>query len=246
MAFELATPTALLQSIHYYFSQHITTNLAKGLYPSFSEASLQITLSASKDPNAKEPISNIPVSNIFSTTGTGANMYVELLVKDATCGRLRAVVVYIDWKSRAQEAAECIDEQYEVAPRPRRQRMARRLAGRPNTFPSFLDGTDQGPNYAPDSPAFGSPLSSGGPIVGGRAAEEVLESLEEIAMFREGLGVPTLISGRSEFRQLLEATAPPGLREAMGGAFTAFLDALETVPIPPMQIPGVEGPSAGW
>lgn len=239
MAFELSTPTALLQSLHFYFPTHISANLAAGLYPSFSDVSLLVGLPASgipdQDRNEKECL-QYPIRKVFSATGSGAEMYVERIIKEVSFERLRGVIVHVDWKSSAQEVAE------QMAPR-RRRRTARRTAPRPAPTGMFGGdhGTtfglgDPGPRYTTFSPDFGDAqtnedmnhmrsLLGAGEHDGGRAGSERLEQTSTMELVEE----PREESQRPgpTFRQFIGASAPPALMETIGGGWSEFLDEIE-------------------
>ena len=239
MAFEL------LQSLHFYFPTHISANLAAGLYPSFSEVSLLVGPPASGTPDQdrnKREFSQIRIHKVFNATGSGAEMYVERIIKEASGERLRGVIVYIDWNSRAQEVAEQMEDEMGMAPRPRR-RTARRTAPRP--APSGMFGGsvgtifgpgDPGPTYTSDSPAFGDAHANedrrctrlllgagehddGHDDSNGREQMSIMELAQEAREESQRPG-PT-------FRPFLETSAPPGLMETMGGGWSEFLDAIE-------------------
>jgi hypothetical protein len=246
MTFELSTPTALLQSLHFYFPTHISANLAAGLYPSFSEVSLLIGPPASGIPEQDRitrDFLQIPIQQVFGATRSGADMYVEQIIKEVSAGRLRGVIVYVDWKSRAQEVAEQMEEEMGMARRPRRRnarRTARRTAPRPapsgmfggNVGTIFGPG-DPGPTYMSGSPAFGDEhanenrdymrlLLGGGGHGDGHDDSNGWDWTSPMALAQEARQRPG-----TTLRQLLETSAPPGLMETMGEGWSEFLDAIE-------------------
>jgi hypothetical protein len=224
MAFEISTPTALVQSLHYYFPDHISPNLYKGLYPSFTE----VTIMTAPTPDRTAPI--VPINNrdVFSPTGLGAEIYVQRLIKEASAGRLRGIAVHVEWKSPAQIAAEGPNGEYAVSARPRRRLGHRRTAlGLESgmTFDDVFAGISAMPDYAADAPAL--PLTVDLGLEGDE--NEAEERLENMDGYLPGPGATVL---RPAFRQLLEATAPPGVREMMGPGFAGFLDMVTGIPMP--------------
>lgn len=85
-----------------------------GLYPSFTQVGLIVGVSVSQTQgqgqvpvgNGRERLVNIPIEGVLNGSGSGGDAYVERLVKEAGGGRLRGVVVHVDWRSEEQEGEE--------------------------------------------------------------------------------------------------------------------------------------------